>query len=670
MPTYRAPGVFVEEISSGSRPIMPVATSTAAFIGAARKGPVNVATLVTSQAEFEKVFGTPYRVTTTDSHYLAYAVRHFFEQGGSRCYVVRVAHYNNINDLTTLQATPSTVTFDGTNTAGGAVAPALRVSAISPGVWGQALTAVVTPTSRFSVRLNADIVSVATTQIALNPTGEVRTGDLLWVVEEVSGKIDSITAAGVVTFSTPLTTSLGANFGGSINVGITAFGPGFTYLGKTSQAAAVVVTAGTPPTGISVAPILKQDGTPLGLGDTLTFAITEARIVVERVSAAPAATIVHFASQTPPAFLANRSRVYSREFMLQVRQGTTVLETHEGLSLVNTNVADHVNTRLAPARGASQLIVATDESGANDDTFLDTASKPLSGGNDGLTGLVDPDFIGSELLKTGLHALTPLRDAAILAIPNASEPVTKAAIAYCDKRADLFLILERPRNSLDTIQVYRAKLGTKYAALYHPWIEIADPFAPQPLRVPPSGAVAGVYAFTDIRRGVHKAPAGLDTGKLVVATGIETRLTKAQYDVLYPDQINAILGLREGFHVWGSRTISPDPEWVQVSVRRLFNFLEKSIENGTQWVTFEPNDQTLWKSIERNISAFLRIQWLEGKLVGASEREAFFVNCNAATNPPEVVDAGQVVTVIGAAPSRPAEFVIFRIKQKVGQSAS
>src|SRR5262249_30016524 len=203
----------------------------------------------------------------------------------------------------------------------------------------------------------------------------------------------------------------------------------------------------------------------------------------------------------------------------------------------------------------------------------------------------------------------------------------------------------------------------------HPWIQIDDPFTGQPLLVPPSGAVAGIYALTDARRGVHKAPAGLDTGKVVVATGLELKVTKAEYDILYQDEVNAILSLRDGFHVWGSRTISADPEWQQVSIRRLFNFLEKSIENGTQWVTFEPNDPTLWKSIERNVAAFLRIQWLEGKLVGASEKEAFFVHCNAETNPPEVVNAGQVVTVIGAAPSRPAEFVIFRIRQKVGQSA-
>jgi phage tail sheath protein FI len=679
VPTYRAPGIFIEEISSGSRPITPAGTSTAAFIGVARKGPVNQATLITNFAQFERVFGTPYRILPTARHYLAYAIRHFFEQGGTRCYVVRVAHYTDPNLASTLQATPATRNFDGTDPTGAAVAPALSVRAISPGVWGRELTATVIPTSRFSVRLAANIAAAATTQISLQTTDQVQVGTLLWIAEEVTGTIASITAAGVITFTGGLTNGAGP-FGGSIGTGLTVIGPALSYLGATSQALAVTAVAGTAPTGISVTPVTKLDGSPLRAGDSITFVLSQARIVVERVTtqATPPATIVHFPSATLTAFQADRSRVYARDFMLQVRQGGTVVETHENLSLVNTNLVDHVDTRLGPptadipfdpSAGPSQFVVVRDESGANDLTFVNFSTQALQGGDDGLTSLGDADFQGSAALKTGLEALTPIRDAAILAIPNASAVVTASAITYCERRGDLFLILEQP-DAGGSIRTYRASLtATKYAALYHPWIEITDPFNGQPLLVPPSGAIAGIFAFTDSRRGVHKAPAGLDTGKVIVASGLQLTTTKAEYDVLYQEQINAVLALREGFHVWGSRTISPDPEWRQVSVRRLFNFLEKSIENSTSWVTFEPNDPTLWKSIERNVSAFLRIQWLEGKLVGATEKQAFFVRCNAETNPPEVVNAGQVVTIIGAAPSRPAEFVIFRIRQKVGQTA-
>jgi len=673
VPTYRAPGVFIEEVSSGSRPITPVGTSTAAFIGTARKGPVNVATLITSFAQFDQRFGAPYRVTSTDRHYLAYAVRHFFEQGGSRCYVVRIAHYTDVNVAGSLQATSAARNFDGVAPNGGAVSPALSVRAIAPGEWGRDLTVSIAPTSRFSVLLAAPIANIATTQIALASTDQVQVGSLLWIVEEVTGTVGSIANNGAITFNGLLTAG-GAPFAGSIATALNVFGPGLTYVGKTSQAGAITVAAGvpSPAAGILVTPTTKADGSPIRAGDTLTFALTEARVVVDRVSVQagnPPQTIVTFANQTLPAFPQARSRVYGRDFVLRVIQGGVVLETHENLSLVNTDVVDHIDTRLGPDSGASQLVVGKDESGVNDATFVNLATLALQGGNDGLTNLNDADFTGSDLLKTGINALTPVRDAAILVIPNASQAVTQAAIAYVQKRGDLFLIIERPAGTVASIQTYRDGLSSKYAAIYHPWIQIDDPFTGQPLLVPPSGAVAGIYALTDARRGVPKAPAGLDTGKVVVATGLELKVPKAEYDILYQDEINAILSLRDGFHVWGSRTISADPEWQQVSIRRLFNFLEKSIENGTQWVTFEPNDPTLWKSIERNVAAFLRIQWLEGKLVGATEKEAFFVHCNAETNPPEVVDAGQVVTVIGAAPSRPAEFVIFRIRQKVGQSA-
>jgi phage tail sheath protein FI len=678
VPSYRAPGIYVEEVSSGSHPIAPVGTSTAAFIGVTRKGPVNTATLITSGAEFEKKFGGPYRILKgSQEHYLYYAVRHFFDQGGSRCYVVRIAHYNNAEIAGSLQATPASRAFAGTLPDGSAVSPALTVSAISPGVWGQELEARVATSSKFSVRLAGDIAAGNATQISLVVTDQVQRGSLLWIVEEVSGRVEAVNpTTGAITFSAanPLTAG-GANFTGQMAPNIPVYGPGFSYVGLTNQAAAVPVNAGVPnpASGITVNSVIKLDGTSLRPGDTLNFAITQARVVVDRVSVqsgTPVVTIAQFAAQALPAFQASRSRVYARDFTIVVRRQNEVLEVHENLSLVNINRTDHVDVRLGPGSGASQYITARDESGLNDLTVLDnSAFLALQGGSDGLANLADSDFIGSETLKTGLNALTPVRDAAILVIPNASEAVTKAAIAYCENRRDLFLILERPSGSTDSIQAYRAKLSSKYAALYHPWIKVTDAVTGTPVLVPPTGSLAGIYGLTDARRGVHKAPAGLDVGKVVVADDVEVAVTKGEYDLLYPLAINAILKSRDGIHVWGSRTLSADPGWLQINIRRLFIFLEKSIETGTQWVAFEPNDPTLWKSIERNVAAFLRIQWLEGKLVGQTEKEAFFVRCNAETNPPEVVNAGQVITLIGVAPSRPAEFVIFRIKQMVGQAS-
>jgi uncharacterized protein len=677
--SYLAPGVFVEELPSGSRPITPVGSSTAAFVGVARKGPVNRAMLITNFSDFEATFGEPYRIIKgTQEHYLHYAVRHFFAQGGSRCYVVRIVHYTNIEVAASVQATAAARSFDGTAPNGAAVAPALTVSASSPGLWAsQEIEARISSSSKFAIRLIADNQLNATaTELALQPDDQVQVGSLLWITDEVIGRVVATDAnSRAVTFSLASPLSRGGALyadAGGMSSGVTVYSPGLGYVGRTAQASAIPITSGVPnpANGIVLNTLLKADGSLLRPGDVLVFAIVERRLVVDRVSRQANATVVGFASLALPALAAASCRVYARDFRLTVRSRGAVVEVHENLSLVNSNRSDHVAVRLGSTTAASRYITVTDGSGNNDLTFVDDSDYlALQGGDDGLSGIAESDYIGSQALKTGLESLTAVTDAQILVIPNAAEAVARAAIAYCERRRDMFLILEQPSTSKD-IKAYRPRLSSKYAALYHPWISVSDAFTGRPVTVPPGGAVAGIYALTDGRRGVHKAPAGLDTGKVTVADGLELTISKGEYDGLYPLGINAILAMPDGIHVWGSRTISADPDWLQVSIRRLFIQLEKSIENGTQWVTFEPNEPTLWKSIERNVGAFLRGLWLDGRLVGETEKDAFFVRCNAETNPPEVVDAGQVVTLIGAAPSRPAEFVIFRIKQKVGQIAA
>ena len=190
MPSYLAPGIYIEEISSGSRPIAPVGTSTAAFVGVTGKGPVNNATLVTNLAEFEKKFGGPFRILKgAQEHYLYYAVKHFFEQGGNRSYVVRIVHYQDPEVAATIQAVAASRPFAGTLADGTAVSPALTVSAINPGLWGQELEARVVNSSRFSVRLAVDIAAGNASQIALVINDQVQIGSLLWIVEEVTGPL-------------------------------------------------------------------------------------------------------------------------------------------------------------------------------------------------------------------------------------------------------------------------------------------------------------------------------------------------------------------------------------------------------------------------------------------------------------------------------------------------
>jgi len=202
-----------------------------------------------------------------------------------------------------------------------------------------------------------------------------------------------------------------------------------------------------------------------------------------------------------------------------------------------------------------------------------------------------------------------------------------------------------------------------FGALYFPWITVRDPLMPNTLvDVPPSGHMAGIWARTDGTRGVHKPPANeLVNGAL----NVTYRVTRQEQEVLNPAGVNVIRFFpREGIRVWGARTVAASAsEWRYLNVRRLFSMIEESIALGTNWIVFEPNDRTLWKSIRRDISAFLLRVWRDGALMGRTPEEAFFVKCDDETNPPDSIDAGQVVTIIGAAPVKPAEFIVFRISQ-------
>jgi phage tail sheath protein FI len=211
---------------------------------------------------------------------------------------------------------------------------------------------------------------------------------------------------------------------------------------------------------------------------------------------------------------------------------------------------------------------------------------------------------------------------------------------------------------------------SKFAALYYPWIRVTNPLAGaaangnRVLTVPPSGHVAGIWARNDDTRGVWKAPAN---EVVRGALDVETKVTKGEQDLLNPAGVNCIrpFGTR-GIRVWGGRTLSSAPSWRYVNVRRLFNFVEESILNGTQWVVFEPNDLDLWARVKRTVYAFLLGLWRQGALFGATPEQAFYVKCDEETNPPESVDEGRLVVEIGIAPVKPAEFVVFRISQWAG----
>jgi phage tail sheath protein FI len=354
---------------------------------------------------------------------------------------------------------------------------------------------------------------------------------------------------------------------------------------------------------------------------------------------------------------------------------------------------DHVEVRINGVSKYIAVIDATDDRTKITPPFFPTAAVALTGGSDGAalgsaTANFKPaDLIGAVATATapasGLNAFDAVDDINIVAIPDFVNPGftaadardgTLLAMTYCTNRKDCFFVADTP-SGLSPQNALAWKRGvapmpsgtafnTKFAALYYPWIQATDPITGKRKLLPPSGAVAGSYSAADVRVGVHKAPAGTEDGYLNAAADIERIVTKGEQDTLNPEGVNVIRKFPDaGVVIWGARTVSSDPEWRYVNVRRLFNFLEESILKGTQGLVFEPNDKSLWKRIIRDVGAFLKIQWMEGKLVGDKPEKAFFVKCDEETNPPEIVDAGMVVTLIGVAPSKPAEFVIFRIRQ-------
>src|SRR5207248_288250 len=240
-------------------------------------------------------------------------------------------------------------------------------------------------------------------------------------------------------------------------------------------------------------------------------------------------------------------------------------------------------------------------------------------------------------------------------------------IAHAERMKYRIAVLDcPPKQGLADVRKVRAKLDSKYAALYYPWVRVLDPVTRRELDLPPSGFVSGIFARNDINRAVFKAPANEVVN---LAIDFEQRLNKSQQEVLNPEGINCFRFFEgRGFRLWGARTISSDPEWKYVNLRRYFAYLERSVDRGTQWAVFEPNGEQFWANVRRTIEDFLLNEWMSGALLGDKPEKAYFVRCDRSTMTQNDLDNGRLICLIGVAPLRPAEFVIFRIGQKTVDS--
>ena len=364
-------------------------------------------------------------------------------------------------------------------------------------------------------------------------------------------------------------------------------------------------------------------------------------------------------------------------FTVRVKKGPRVEETFPNLTAKRgkQNVVSVVN--------AQSKLIRIEETGRGQiDKVAGKTSVNLAGGSPPSPSPLRPDdYVGDASDRTGFGGLETIDTVTMVSVPDLMaayqqgnldlegvQAVQLAMIAHCELMGDRMAILDPPPNlnpqQIREWRVDKAGYDSKYATLYWPWIKVADPASGQNVFVPPSGHMAGVWARTDSTRGVHKAPAN-ETVRGAVT--LECACTRTEQELLNPEGINVVKSFPgRGIRVWGARTLSSDPEWRYLNVRRLFNYLEKSILNGTDWAVFEPNDWLLWGALKRNIGAFLTMSWRAGALFGLTPEQAFFVKCDEETNPPEAIDAGQVLCLIGVAPVKPAEFVIFRLSQYSG----
>ena len=358
-------------------------------------------------------------------------------------------------------------------------------------------------------------------------------------------------------------------------------------------------------------------------------------------------------------------------YTLVVTAGTQ-REEYPGVTLKKgrSNVMTKVN-------GTSTLITLVETGASLPDVRVEPGKYTLSAPPMSTDAVSGADFEGDVAERKGMGGLAAVDEVTMVVMPDVMNldgdgsqmrDVQGKMIAHCENAGDRMAILDAPADlrAQDVLdwRMNVAGYDSKMAALYWPWIEVMNPLTRRPMMMPPSGHIAGVWSRVDSTRGVHKAPAN---EVIMGVNGLGFQITHAEQGELNRNGVNCIRAFPgRGIRIWGARTLSSDPEWRYINVRRLFNYISESIMSGTQWSVFEPNDTMLWLQLRIAVGNFLTRTWRSGALFGATAAEAFYVKCDSETNPPEVIEAGQVICEVGIAPVKPAEFVIFRLSQFTG----
>ncbi len=613
MPEYLAPGVYVEETSFRSKSIEGVSTTTTGFIGPARYGPLDLEPeIITSLGEFERTYGDRQQLNFSDAagmdNYLWHAVRAFFEEGGKRLYVSRVFR---------AAADDDDGRASGTLPAAGG-AGAITVRARFPGEAGNMRV-------RFDLLVGQNVLGTDENGVAR--VAGLADGDVVWMADTTS------------PVGSPLGT--GQMFRSSFNQETQAWN--FRAPGSPGDE---LLLSNLNADGGDVVRVVTVSVTVIP-ADPTGFPETWAALPVE-----PSHTQAGMPDSLSAKFAAQPNN------LAQARSLPIVIEL--GADVVN---GVDVLTALFELN-------ATDFPTPDEPLFVEVS---LTGGNDGMRPTASEYEGVEEPGKTGLKIFEDIEDISIVAAPGSTfgyengyradaNTIINLLISHARRMRYRIAVLDSGQGqSISQVRALRAKFDSTYAALYYPWVRVLDPVTRKEINLPPSGFVAGIYARNDINRAVYKAPANEVVN---LALGFEKLLNKSQQDVLNPEGINCFRFFEgRGFRLWGARTISSDPEWKYVNLRRYFAYLEHSIDKGTQWAVFEPNGEQLWGNVRRTIEDFMLNEWQMGALLGDKPEKAFFVKCDRSTMTQNDLDNGRLVCLVGLAPLRPAEFVIFRVGQ-------
>jgi len=648
-PTY--PGVYIEELPSGVRTISGVATSVAAFVGYARRGRDHVATRVMNFGEFEREFGG----LAADSE-LSYAVSHFYANGGGEAWIVRVPRKN---------AVPASVTIK--DKSGGGSVNVLKLTALSSGAAANGLLIDVDydgidPADTKSYNLTITDPSTGTVESFFVSQDATASHQVAAVVNDAGKGSRLVKAEALAADKRPAQTGTSGS-----DITLTAVPAALTIKVTTD-----LPTGGTAITDKEVVVLAAGDSKPasvLGLARLLERKINEVISGVAKGSSV----------RCEPNENGLGLRVYAAFDQGQLPGTRDVVVTFKDTGALKLNAADAdanvAHYVLGEGRVAASQAAATK---GTEGTALPEADKLI-----GNRGTIPP---------TGIYALEKVDLFNILCLPDATRPkagspgtpdiadplpILGAALAYCKERR-AFLVIDAPPNvdNVDAAADWKSKdlatLNDPNAAAYFPRVRMADPLDGFKLRAfAPCGVITGLYARTDLSRGVWKAPAGTEATLADVRAPVYA-LTDPENGVLNPLGLNCLRSFPIYGNVsWGARTLAgadlQGSEWKYVPVRRTALFLEESLYRGTKWAVFEPNDHGLWAQLRLNIGAFMNTLFRQGAFAGKTPREAYLVKCDAETTTPDDVNRGVVNILVAFAPLKPAEFVVIKIQQLAGQ---